>query len=241
MKLTERQAEILNSVIQEYISSAWPVSSQLLEKKYDFGICPATIRFEMQRLTDRGFLSQPHTSAGRIPTDKAYNFFINGLFENDFFKIKREGRSELKNWLEKETEGEIEDSFKFISLITKNIALVSSDLTLSYLFDNEMLWKEGWENLLREPEFKERKCISNFTELLKDFEENVSELKINSEIKIYIGKNPFSKTRDFSIIVSNCSFPKNQKGILAILGPKRMDYDKNIGLVNFVVKSLEDH
>ncbi len=80
MTITERQEKILNKVLQEYIKSAQPVSSQLLEKKYDFGISPATIRIEMQKLTDKGFLYQPHTSAGRVPTDKGYRLFVDKLF-----------------------------------------------------------------------------------------------------------------------------------------------------------------
>jgi len=63
MEPVKRQKEILNSVIEEYINLAQPVSSKLLEKKYDFGICPATIRIEMQKLTDNGYLCQPHTSS----------------------------------------------------------------------------------------------------------------------------------------------------------------------------------
>jgi len=79
METTQRQTEILNRLIQEYIDSARPVSSQLLEKKYDFSICPAMIRIEMQKLTDQGFICQPHTSAGRVPTDKGYRFFVDNL------------------------------------------------------------------------------------------------------------------------------------------------------------------
>jgi heat-inducible transcriptional repressor len=64
--ITERQEKILNTIVQEYIISAQPVSSQLLEKRHNFGICQATIRIEMQRLTDGDFIFQPHTSAGRV-------------------------------------------------------------------------------------------------------------------------------------------------------------------------------
>ena len=90
MEPVKRQKEILNSVIEEYINSAQPVSSQLLEKKYDFGICPATIRIEMQKLTDKGFLCQPHTSAGRVPTDKGYRFFVDNLLEKEFENFEKE-------------------------------------------------------------------------------------------------------------------------------------------------------
>jgi heat-inducible transcription repressor HrcA len=70
-------------IIREYVESARPVSSQYLGERYDFGICPASIRIEMQKLTDDGFLTQPHTSAGRIPTDKGYRLFVDQLAEGD--------------------------------------------------------------------------------------------------------------------------------------------------------------
>ena len=105
MKLTERQEKILDIIVREYVNSAQPVSSKLLEKKYDFDISPATIRIEMQKLTDKGFLSQPHTSAGRVPTDNGYRFFVNNLMEQ-----KNRNVDEVGDWLKED----IEDTFKFI-------------------------------------------------------------------------------------------------------------------------------
>jgi len=81
MELSARQKNILDIVVRDYIELARPVSSQYLENRYDFGICPATIRNEMQKLTDLGYLSQPHTSAGRVPTDKGYRLFVDSLME----------------------------------------------------------------------------------------------------------------------------------------------------------------
>lgn len=236
MGITERQTEILNRLVEEYINSAKPVSSQLLERKSNFGICPATIRIDMQKLTDAGFLYQPYTSAGRIPTDKGYRFFVDDLLEKGFFEWNY--HFEIEDWLEEE----IADTIKLIQYLTKKIATLSSNLALAYLFDEKILWKEGWEEILQEPEFKEEKFVSRFAELLKNFKEEIEELKINSEIKIYIGKeNPFSKAKDFSIIISQCRFLRNQKGILAILGPKRMTYGKNISSLNSLIKLLEKY
>ena len=229
MKLTERQGKLLNTIVKEYIDSAQPVSSQLLEKRYDFGICPATIRIEMQKLTDKGFLSQPHTSAGRIPTDRGYRFFVNNLFEKELKDF------EIGDWFEEN----ISDTIKFIQSLTKHLATASRALTLSYLEKEKIFWKEGWENVLREPEFNKKDCIINFTKLLKNLEEDIEELKINSGIKIYIGReNPFPKAGDFSIISVKCHFP-DEEGIISLLGPKRMEYDRNISLMNSLMKLLE--
>ena len=238
MAITERQNLILDKIIEEYIAAAQPVSSQGLEKKYNFGISPATIRIEMQKLTETGFLYQPHTSAGRAPTDKGYRFFVNRIIKSNFKDF------DDKKFFEEfeQIERVIEDSLKFTQLLTKNLASASSSLALSYLFDKDFLWKEGWEEILGEPEFKETEYISNFAKLLKNFEENIKGLKVSSKIQIYIGReNPFPKARDFSIIISRCYFPEKQEGILAILGPKRMAYQKNISLINSLIKLLEKY
>ena len=79
METNLRQQDLLLKIVEEYINTAKPVSSQLLEKKHSFKVCPATIRNEMQALTKKGYIFQPHTSAGRVPTDKGYRFFVDCL------------------------------------------------------------------------------------------------------------------------------------------------------------------
>jgi transcriptional regulator of heat shock response len=231
MEITKRQGEILNRIVQEYIELAEPVSSQLLEKKYDFSICPATIRIEMQKLTDKEFLSQPHTSAGRIPTDKGYRFFVDELFKKEL------GCFEMEDWFSEEAD----DNIKFIQLLTKNLALASQSLVLSYLEKEKIFWKEGWEEIFKIPEFREENYIINFTKLLESLEKNIEDLQLNSGIKIYIGKeNPFKKTKDFSIISSRCCLPGDCQTIISLLGPKRMNYDRNIGLINSLTRLLSN-
>lgn len=234
MKLTERQGNLLNRIVKEYIDSAEPVSSQLLEKKYNLKISPATVRNEMQKLTDAGFIFQPHTSAGRVPTDKAYRFFVNDLIEKGFSEKKESFKT--SGLIEKE----MGDTVKLLQSLTKNLASFSSSLALGYLFDEDILLKEGWEGVLQEPEFKETSLISEFADVIKKFEKEVEDMKVNSEIKVFIGKeNPFSKTKEFSIIISGCQMPHNKKGVLAIAGPKRMSYEKNINSLNSLIKNLE--
>ena len=82
MELTERKLRILQAIISDYIMTAEPVGSRTLSKKYQLGISPATIRNEMSDLEDLGFLTHPHTSAGRVPSDKAYRLYVNELMSN---------------------------------------------------------------------------------------------------------------------------------------------------------------
>jgi len=249
MKITERQGEILNRIVADYIELAQPVSSEFLEKKHNFGICPATIRIEMQKLTDKGFLYQPHTSAGRVPTDKGYRFFVDNLLHAKSATLAFGSvplNAPMRILLEKEISEfekilKEEDIFKWASRLTKFLAEESSNFATLHLLDKDFLWKEGWEEIFKEPEFTEKDSISDFAKLLENFETGIKNLKINSGIKIYIGKeNPFSKTKDFSIISSKCCFPDDEEGIISLLGPKRMAYDRNISLMNSLTKLLEE-
>lgn len=237
MPTTERQERLLNTLTQEYIKSAKPVSSEFLEKKCKLGVCPATIRNEMQELTEMGYLFQPHTSAGRVPTDKGYRFFVDRLmemhFENDLF-FRELGE------IEKETE----DIFKFIETVTKNLASASSGLALAYLFGKDFFWKDGWGGVFQNPEFKEIDFVEDFIKTVENFERNIKDFVSQKEdlsgTKIYIGKEKsILNSKDFSLIISESKFPQNEQGLLAILGPKRMAYDKNISLINSLIKELE--
>ncbi|MBR5516496.1 MAG: heat-inducible transcription repressor HrcA [Firmicutes bacterium] len=81
MELTERKLRILQAIISDYVKTAEPVGSRTISKKYDLGISPATIRNEMADLEEMGYLTHPHTSAGRVPSDMAYRLYVNALME----------------------------------------------------------------------------------------------------------------------------------------------------------------
>ena len=228
----KRQDLILSKIIQEYIDFAIPVSSKRLEEKYNFGVSPATIRNEMQRLTGLGFLFQPHTSSGRIPTDKAYRFLVDKiLLRQELFEKKQDfGIKDLSD-----------DPLRFVQSITRALASTSSSLAVSYLFDERFLWKEGWEELLQAPEFQKTSRVSDFVKFLKSFEQDIEKVRPDSNIRVYIGREtPFPKSAEFSLIISKCCFPDKEEGVISILGPKRMAYDKNIALINSLKRILEN-
>ena len=231
--LTKRQQKILNAVIKEYIETGEPVSSQLLEKKHNFGIGSAMIRVEMQKLTDRGYLLQPHTSAGRIPTDKSYRFFVDNLLQKEFPINDRTERIE-------EIFKEEGDIFKLASHLTKFLAEETSSLAILNLPERDFIFKEGWEELLKEAESFEQDFFSEFAGAIEKFEEIFNDLKINSGIRVFIGKeNPVKKAKNLSVISSRCKLPNKEKATLTLVGPKRMDYNRNLSLVQSLNKFLE--
>lgn len=228
--LTERQGKILNCIAEEYINSKMPVSSKVLSKKYRFGIKPSTMRIEFQKLTDAGYLVQPHTSAGRIPTDKGYRFYVDNLKPRD----KTRGLNHI--------EEEIDDSFKFFQHLTKRIAELTSNLALSYFPEEDVFFKEGWDNIFKEPEFEDTDLASKFAEMVESFEKNMEEFADFDFPRIFIGKeSPIRGSQEFSVIISKIHLPKSKKkdGLLALLGPKRMDYDKNVDIINSLNKTCQ--
>ena len=87
--LDKRKAYILATVVYEYIATAEPVGSQVLTQKYNLGISSATVRNEMAELEASGYLTQPHTSAGRIPSDAGYRTYVDQLMQPEEFEPER--------------------------------------------------------------------------------------------------------------------------------------------------------
>lgn len=228
--ISDRQAQIIKSLVKEYIKTAEPVSSKFLAEKYDFGICPSAIRIEFQYLIKEGYLEQPHTSAGRIPTDKAYRFFVDSL------KDKREERieEELERMIRRS-----EDRFKMASEIAKFLADNSSSFVNLHFSKDGFDLKEGLDEIFKGPEARDESFVSSFVNFMEDFEKNIDKLK-DSKAMVFIGKeNPVPRTKEITLICSECDLP-GQKAFITILGPKRMDYEKNIRLINSLNRALKE-
>lgn len=226
--LTERQEKILNCIVGEYIDAKTPVSSKILSKKYKFGIKPPTMRIEFQKLTDLGYLVQPHTSAGRMPTDKGYRFYVDNLHSSAF--------SQGFDSIEKE----LEDSLGFFQAMTRKIAELTSNLAITYFPEEDIVFKEGWDEIFKEPEFEDSAFIAKFMEAVQSFEKHIDEISDSDDPRVFIGKeNKVVLAPEFSTIVSKIHLPKKKEGVVVILGPKRMAYDKNVGIMNSLIKLLE--
>ncbi len=240
-ELSERQKNILEIVIREHIENASPISSKFIEEKYSLGVSPATIRAELYNLIEKGYLFQPYTSSGRVPTDKGYRFFVDLLTEKEIKKIEKRIEKRMTREVEK-MQAEIENRVHFIRQFTRFIAQSSSSLAVSYFPKDNILYKEGWKEVLSDPEFTDIEKIHDFMTLVEDFEEGIDSLYSENErtncVRIYIGQeSPFSKRDDFSVLISPCKISR-KKGIFAMMGPKRMAYEKNINLVESIIKLL---
>ncbi len=235
MVITNRQELILEKLIDEYIETACPVSSQSLEKKYDFGIGSAMIRIELERLADDGFLLQPFVSAGRVPTDASYRFYVDKILAGKVPEYR--GIEKIEQTIEDEKE----DTLKLAAELADLLARSSSSIAMLHLSEEDLFFKEGWEEVMRQPEFADRDLLFCFGDFLKDLEEKISGWDINSEMKIFIGKeNPNKKGENFATISAACHLPGKKKGVVSLVGPKRMPYEKNISLVHSLLEIMDN-
>lgn len=223
MEIGERKKEILYTIIKEHIETALPISSGNLVGKYDLGISSATVRNEMAELEEQGYIYQPHTSAGRIPTEKAYSLYVSELELDEDYK---EDYSKIDKTLKNLTEQDLKQTAKALTDI--------SQCAVFWAFHKHNLYYTGISNLFHQPEFKHENQIYDISTVIDRMEEIIDNIfdDINGDINILVGsQNPFS---------SSCSvvMAKYRRGdhesLIGILGPMRMDYKKNIKLINYI-------
>lgn len=224
---TQRKKKVLKKIVEEYIRKARPISSGSLARKDFPKLSSATLRNEMLDLTNEGFLFQPHTSAGKIPTENAFRFFLENFLEE----------KEIPH-LEKDIFLHIKERFtekrKRIKELAKRLAEISGEAVV-VAFSKDDFYYTGLSYLFRQPEFKDLSLVRDISEIIDHLDETMKNIfdKIK-EVEILIGdKNPFGNK--CGIILDKLELD-NQKIILGLLGPIRMDYSRNLSLVKFIKK-----
>jgi transcriptional regulator of heat shock response len=236
MGMNSRQQKILSAVIKEYTETAIPVGSQILVEKYNFAVSTATIRSDMVVLEKDGYLHQPHVSAGRIPTDKGYRYFVEKIMaEKDL--TKDEQKKMQREMLKLKAQ-----NTRMMRTTAKLLSGMSGSLAISGLIGKDEFQDFGMKELLDEPEFQKMDEICRLSEALdyidEIFDDLVKKLKDN-ETKIFIGnENPIKEISNCSMIVSPYRTKSGEKGLLALIGPKRMKYAKNKSLIEYMKKLL---
>ncbi len=226
-ELTERQKTILDAAIRAYVQTAQPVASGELVRRYRFPYSPATVRSELLALDEAGFLVQPHTSAGRIPTDRGYRFFINHLVPRDGI-----GRSEERALREL---AELTEPMEFIRHVSRLFAGLTRTFSLSGLPEEELYYTSGIRAVMREPEFSDARLMHEFGALVDVIEDEFNQLFDAAEFaepKVFVGaENPIRSARHCGMIVQALETPSRKESVIALVGPKRMDYEHNLALL----------
>ena len=251
MNLTERQREILFAIIEQYAELATPVGSVTLAKLFD--VSSATIRTEMSRLEHFGLIAQPHTSAGRIPTDAGYRYYVNSLVEEseaDNYPEDKDYDHEYPRLGSHASQFERSAHALEVRVSTQNSAesmirgavdsLVELTGNLGLATIGHQLYLAGISRLLSQPEFIDLARVQAVAKLLDNLEPWLREAAPGEPLNIFIGKeNPIGKTSDASLVISKFRSPFSDNSYIGVLGPTRQNYQKVMTLVRRAGLMLE--
>ncbi|MBO7718384.1 transcriptional regulator [Candidatus Saccharibacteria bacterium] len=247
MEITERQKEILCQIVEEYAETASPVGSVTLAKL--FGVSSATIRAEMARLEHLGLIAQPHTSAGRVPTDAGYRFYVNNLgddfYRDDDYTARMPevkvvenniGRGihalEVRVSSQSRTDTAIKGAVDALVELTGNLGLATI---------GGQLYLSGISRLFNQPEFGDTRRVQAVAKLLDNLEPWLREASPGEALNIFIGReNPIGKNSEVSLIISKFRSPFSDRSYIGVLGPTRQNYSRVMALVRHAGNMLEE-
>lgn len=245
MNLSKRQEGILFAIIEEYAEVATPVGSVTLAKL--FHVSSATIRSEMARLEEYGYIAQPHTSAGRVPTDAGYRYYVNALaadpaaahtveqLKGDAHEVYSPERGnrvlEVRISSQERADFAIRGAVDSLVELTGNLGLATI---------GEQLYISGISRLFTQPEFLDSRRVQGVAELLDNLEPWLREAAPGQPLNIFIGQeNPIGKTSQVSLIISSFRSPYSDRSYIGVLGPTRQNYAKVMALVSQAGAMLE--
>lgn len=230
--MTERQARILAAIIEQYAEVASPVGSLMLARL--FNVSSATIRAEMARLEDMGFIEQPYTSAGRIPTDRGYRFYVNGITQVEQPQLPEPDRTVYAIDARVASAGRadlaIRAAVDTLVELTQNVGLATI---------GDQLYLSGFGRLFNQPEFMHGAPAYEVAQLLDNLEPWLREAAPNKPLSVYIGQeNPIGKASGCTLIISKFNSSYSDKSYIGVLGPTRQSYRQVMSLVQHAGQAL---
>jgi len=234
--MKKRQEDILLAIIDNFIRTAMPVGSKTIVHQYQLKVSGATVRNEMHELEEQGLICSPHTSAGRIPTEKGYRFFVESVkvSKQETALAKKRFGDELRGYLDQKRVREM--VYSAVDLMAK----VVDNVSFATLPGNNRTIFLGLSNVLRQPEFvSSPEIVSQVVEVLEhNFIDVLADLEVGDEPRIYIGQeNLIEAFSSCSLIVSEYEY-QGQKGKIGVLGPMRMRYNYNKEVLKEAVRMV---
>ena len=233
--MTERQQAILAAIIEQYAEIAAPVGSVTLAKL--FGVSSATIRSEMAKLEGMGFIEAPHTSAGRIPTDKGYRFYVNGITDAQMTELPS-GIDRSARAIEAHVNLHVDKSDRAIRSAVDSLV----ELTGNFGFASfgEHLYMNGMTQLFSQPEFIEGDHVQAIARLIDNIEPWLHEAAPNHPLNVFIGsENPIGKSSGATLIISKFRSQFSDDSYIGVIGPTRQNYRRTMELVRRTGAMLE--
>lgn len=242
--MTDRQIAILTAIIEQYAEVAAPVGSVTLAKL--FGVSSATIRSEMAKLEELGLITHPHTSAGRIPTDQGYRFYVNQLTEREEQRRLGDGRSESAQSVDRSARAidarvqtHLDRADRAIRSAVDSLVELTHNMGLATIGDE--LYLSGMGNLFSHPEFHDGVNAQAVARLIDNLEPWLREAAPNEPLNVYIGaENPVGKASGASLIISRFRSPFSDRSYIGVLGPTRQSYGRVMRLVRHAGATLEE-
>jgi len=231
-----RRRSVLNAAINRYIREAVPVASEDLASEFD--LSSATIRSIFSDLEESGFLTQTHTSGGRIPTDRGYRYYVDflisqmSLLEGEKDKIVRQFKKEIRK-----LDDVLEKTSEIISQITHYTGIVS------FLEWQDRVFYRGISRILEQPEFRDAEKMRLLIKMLEEKENllDVINRDFKDKVKVYIGHEiGWPEMESYSLVVSSYRVRNKPSGRLAVLGPVRMEYKHIIPTMEYISDVLSE-
>lgn len=228
--LTERQTKILKAIVEEYIETAEPVGSETLEKKYSLGISPATIRNEMTALTKEGFLRQPHTSAGRVPTPTGFKLYINQLMEEKKPSVTEEVAAKEAVWdYRHEFDRLMREATRALASQTESLAVAATQ--------SGDVYSAGYAHILDMPEFFDIDVTKTVLNLLDEFKslQSLFEKSYGEDpIHVLLGEDLGQEfLQPCGMVFTHFEAGPKHSGSIGVIGPCRLNYPAVIPTIRY--------
>lgn len=236
MELTQRQVTLLRIIVEEYIETAQPVGSEMLDRKYNLGVSPATIRNEMVQLVQMGYLQQPHVSAGRVPTPKAMKLYINQLMDEERLSVTEEVSVKQRMWdVRDQLDDLLREATRALADKTRCVGVAITTQRKSY--------HAGYLHLLDEPEFydidvtkKVFSLLDQSDELLLLLDQAVDE----DPVHVLLGDDfGHQHLQPVGIVFSDFTLGDTQ-GSIGVIGPSRLNYSYIIPLLRHMSLTIQE-
>jgi len=236
----QRKNQILSAIIEHFVQTAEPVGSKTIILTYNFKVSPATVRNDMADLEEEGLIMQPHTSSGRVPTDKGYRLYVDELA--DYGRAKNLAEQTLLTLMKARS---AENAKQRVNEAVALLSQASPNMAFATIPHNDRTFFMGFSKMLRQPEFMEAPLkASQVMEVMEDqssFLKGLDGMDINSETKIFIGEeNLLPGIESCSMIVTDYNYDGHH-GVIGLLGPKRMPYAYNTAVLKQVRDLFENH
>ncbi len=229
--LDVRKQAILEYIVRDYIRTATPVSSGKMSSTGAIDASPATIRNIMTELDEEGYITQPHTSAGRIPTEKGYQYFIEHCTE--WRDPPKNTQRELQRAVAGNREN-IERSFEEVSkALARHLKLFSG---IGVWGQNEFLSTHGLSDVFQEPEFMEHTTTLEFAERIEHIHDEMKKLAMRAHGELT--QLPSVVIGTFGVVSVSYTDPHGTSYVAFSMGPRRMNYEEAGSLLKYTIEDI---